>query len=195
MGTAQRVLVRGQAPGPWRTARIRGRTRRPTARRLLYARANVWEGQRLHRHRCASAGIQGSRRQGDHTHRAALGAGVVDKGLESLITASAQSMRARVQPPTNRRPRLRVGRRERVGEVLIADRAWVLRQRHRTQTDAGPIRRRVPKACGGHLRRFGGELRQGKGSLAPRRAGEGMPPSQIDTILSELKGYRQTLPD
>ena len=59
VGTAQRVLVRGQAPGPWRTARIRGRTRRPTARRLLQARVNVWEGQRLHRHRCASAGIQG----------------------------------------------------------------------------------------------------------------------------------------
>ena len=61
VGTAQRVLVRGQAPGPWRTARIRGRTRRPTARRLLQARVNVWEGQRLHRHRCASAGIQGAK--------------------------------------------------------------------------------------------------------------------------------------
>ena len=53
--------LRGQAPGPWRTARIRGRTRRPTARRLLQARVNVWEGQRLHRHRCASAGIQGAK--------------------------------------------------------------------------------------------------------------------------------------
>ena len=49
------------APLPDGTARIRGRTRRPTARRLLQARVNVWEGQRLHRHRCASAGIQGAK--------------------------------------------------------------------------------------------------------------------------------------